>query len=388
MRYDVFVTVWGQDFVKKFTEISLASQLTPGNIPALASESEIHYHIYTDRYSRKYFDLPLAALSEYAEVHFYFYDDISYANGNLQKAIENSDIATAKHNVQRITAQHMLSQLKGSAAVLLDSDFIIADGSLARMHILRLEGKRAVMVPLMRLNESTVSPLLSEDLLAFLAPRDLVRLCLDHMHPIFSAYFLNAEGSTLYPSQLNWKVSQLGGDVNEISGVITRCLFPHPLMIVPDASAGESGVKYFSTMDYDYALRAVSDDGAIHLSRSSDEILICKLSPEGYLVDSKQSEPLSIDSMANFVLNNTNLRHRLFLDQSVFFVADEGGDWEAVNHEAFRFIEATYKAVELVVGQLPKVDPITMVRLKSFLGPIEDFISPQIQSRIEKFLPH
>ena len=62
MRYDVFVTVWGQDFVKKFTEISLASQLTPGNIPALASESEIHYHIYTDRHSRKYFDLPLAAL--------------------------------------------------------------------------------------------------------------------------------------------------------------------------------------------------------------------------------------------------------------------------------------------------------------------------------------
>jgi hypothetical protein len=387
MRYDVFVTVWGQDFVTKFVDLSLSSQLAPGNLPALAAEADVHYHIYTDRDSQVNFEPALASLSEYTEPHFHFYDEIPYSGGTLDQAIQNSDISTAKHNVQRITAQHMLAGLKESAAILMDSDFIIADGSLMRMHQLRLAGKQAVMVPLMRLNEATAGPMLYEDLSAPLDPRDLVRLCLDHMHPIFAAYFMDGARSTAYPSQLNWHVGQFGEDAQKAAGVVTQCLFPHPLMIMPDPSSGERGITYFSTMDYDYALRAVADDTAIHLSRSSDEILICKISPAKYLADSELGEPLSIERMAHFVLNNTNIRHRLFLDQSICYVADEGGNWDAVNQEATRFMEATYKAVELMVGQLPKTDPRTMVHLKSFLGPIEDFISPQVQSRLKGWLP-
>ncbi|MBT4588632.1 MAG: hypothetical protein HN884_02650 [Rhodospirillaceae bacterium] len=388
MRYDVFVTVWGQDFVTKYLEFSLASQLMPGNLPALAAEADIHYHIYTDRASRDYFGSSIKKLAEFAEVHFHNYDEIAYGGGNLQQAIENSDPSTVKHNVQRITAQHMLSALeKGAAAILLDSDFIIADGSLARLHDLRLAGKRAVMALFMRLNEATAAPILRQDLSAHMAPRDLVRLSLDHMHPIFGAYFMGGASSTHYPSQLNWRVEQFGEGAPETAGVISQCLFPHPLMVIPDKTASESGSKYFSTMDYDFALRAVSDDAAIHLSRSSDEILICKISPESYLADGEQGEPLSIERMAHFVLNNTNIRHRLFLDQSICFVANEGGNWDDVNQDAQRFMEATYKAVELMVGQLPKGDPKTMVHLKSFLGPIEDFLSPQVQSKIKGWLP-
>ena len=389
MRYDVFVTVWGQDFVNKFAELSLASQLAPGNLPALAAEAEVHYHIYTDRDSRKFFEPHLTALSEYVEPHFYFYDEIPYGGGTLDQAIENSDPSTNKHNVQRITVQHMLARLEDTAAVLLDSDFIIADGSLARMHALRKQGKRAVMTLFMRLNEVTARPILRDDLAAHLAPRDLVRLSLDHMHPIFAAYFIGEDRPTGYPSQLNWRVSSSANEPesSKAAGVVSQCLFPHPLMIIPDRSASESGSKYFSTMDYDYALRAVSDDSAIHLSCSSDEILICKISPETYLADSEKGTPLTIERMAHFIINNTNIRHRMFLDQSIRFVADEDGNWDAVNTEAGRFIEATYKAVELMVGNLSSADPKTLVHLKSFLGPIEDFLSPQMQSRLQGWLP-
>ncbi len=387
MRYDVFVTVWGQDFVTKFTELSLASQLTLGNLPALSSAADIHYHIYTDRESRQYFDPHIDALAEFAEPHFYLYEEIPYGGGTLDQAIKNSDPSTVKHNTQRITAQHMLSRLKDSAAILLDSDFIIADGSFARLHDLRLQGKRAILTLFMRLNETTVRPLLSPDVTAYTAPRDLVRLSIDHMHPIFAAYFMEAGRSTAYPSQLNWPVIQFGEGPAKAAGVISQCLFPHPLMVIPDNASSESGSKYFSTMDYDYALRAVSDDSAIHLSRSSDEILVCKISPEKYLADNEQAEALSVERMAHFVLNNTNIRHRLFLDQSICFVADEGGNWDEMNIDAARFIDATYKAVELMVGQLPKADPRTMVHLKSFLGPIEDFLSPQMQSKLKGWLP-
>jgi hypothetical protein len=388
VRYDVFVAVWGQPFVRKFMELSLVSQLALGNLPALAKNADIHYHIYTDKASRKFFGPNLLELSEYAQIHFYYFNEIPYGDGNLEQAISNSDIMTIKHNVQRITANHMLSRLENSAAILMDSDFIIADGSLNRMHSLRRKGKRAVMTTLLRLNETTASPLLYKDIPFYLEARNLVKLCIEHMHPIFAAYFKDSQRSTNYPSQLNWWVGDANKNLNARAGVATQCLFPHPLMIEPDLLARDSGAKYFSTMDYDYALRVVADDSDIHLSRNSDEILICKISPEEYLANNDDVKPLSEKRMAQFILNNTNIRHRIFLDQLVYFVADRDGDWDVVSQEANRFIEETYKTVDTMVSRLSIADPITTVYLKSFLGPIEDFISPQLQSRMKKFFPH
>ena len=92
--------------------------------------------------------------------------------------------------------------------------------------------------------------------------------------------------------------------------------------------------------------------------------------------------------MAQFILNNTNIRHRIFMDQLVYFVGNDKGDWDKVSQNATRFVEKTYKSVDALVSQLSIADPINMVYLKSFLGPIENFISPQVQSRMKNFLPN
>ena len=387
MRYDVFVTVWGQTFVRKFVNLSLVSQLAKGNLPALAKNADVFYHIYTDKASREYFEPKLLELSKHVKVQFYYFDEIPFGSGSLEQAILNSDVTTIKHNVQRITANLMLSGLKNSAAVLLDSDFIIADGSLDRMHRLRKKGKRAVMTSLLRLNEAKTSDVLYKDFAFYLEARNLVKLCIKYMHPIFTEYFMDSKHPTHYPSQLNWWVSNSGKNLNTMAGFVTQCLFPHPLMVEPNLLANSRGTKYFSTMDYDYALRVVSDDN-IYLSKNSDELLVCKVSPEEYRANNNTAKSLTGERMAQFILNNTNIRHRLFLDQLVYFVADDRGDWDKIGQNAACFIEQTYKIVDAMVGQLSIADPKTTVYLKSFLGPIENFISPQVQSRIKNFLPN
>ena len=55
MRYEIFVTLWGEKFVKKFLDFALSSQLTPGNLPGLFKEAHILYRIYTDRASEPFF---------------------------------------------------------------------------------------------------------------------------------------------------------------------------------------------------------------------------------------------------------------------------------------------------------------------------------------------
>ncbi|MDA0239886.1 MAG: hypothetical protein O3A84_07640 [Proteobacteria bacterium] len=92
--------------------------------------------------------------------------------------------------------------------------------------------------------------------------------------------------------------------------------------------------------------------------------------------------------MAQFALNNTNLRHRYFMDQPIRFVG--GGDSQAfdkVEAETRRFVEAVYKMIELNLGQFSTDNAKTLVFLKSFLGPIETFMSPQVHARLKDWLP-
>ena len=384
MRYDFYVTVWDDHFINKFIEFSLATQITSGNLAALAEASDIHYHIYTARDSHENFKNRIAILEKYTKVHFYFFDDIPFNNGTLEQTIENGDPTLIKHNVGRVTTQHLLSSLpKNSAGVFLDSDLLIADGKFARMHDLRMQGKRAVMALFMRLNEKTAAPLLRLNLEAYLQPRDLVRLCLNHMHPSFKSFFRNSSQPTSYMCQVNWRVeNNEGGQV----GMISHGLFPYPLMVIPDQSSGDFAKNFFSTMDYDYALRAVSDDQDIYLSQCSDEIMISKMTPESYRNDNATVDSINAKNLAYFIFFNSNIRHRLFIDQPIRFVADEGGNWDAVRAEAKEFIENSYKTIELMMDHLPSEDPRMLMYLKSFLGPIGDFISPQLNTYYKKWL--
>ena len=78
VRYDIFVTVWGERFVQKFLNFALASQLTPGNLPGLSKEADILYRIYTDRSSEPFFWPGLDRLSPHCDIELIFYEDIPY----------------------------------------------------------------------------------------------------------------------------------------------------------------------------------------------------------------------------------------------------------------------------------------------------------------------
>ena len=80
MRYEIFVTLWGEKFVKKFLDFALSSQLTPGNLPGLSKEAYILYRIYTDRASEPFFWPGLQRLSPHCD-EFIFYEDIRFKHG-------------------------------------------------------------------------------------------------------------------------------------------------------------------------------------------------------------------------------------------------------------------------------------------------------------------
>lgn len=378
MHYHVYVTVWGAPYVAKFLDYSLPSQLSPGNLPALARDARVTYTIYTDRQSRPLFDEASAAIEANADLRFRYFDDISYRGQTVADGMAGADPAIVKHNVQGVTARHLIDEAgaEDAAVILLDSDFIIADGAFARVHELRRGGIRAVTAIFLRLGEEDAGPGLKRMLAGGgIGARQLVGLGIEAMHPLGRSFFVDALDFTAYPSQLNWWAGR--------AGFVTHCFFPHPLMVVP----GPAGGKYFSTMDYEFALRAVADDGAIHLARSSDEILICKMSALSYRPGGGRTGTPGIDGLARFIVNNTNIRHRNFMEQPVRFVAGGAeGDWAAAA-DSRKFVEAAYKMAELLISEMRAGDAKSLVFVKSFLGPIENFLSPQVYSRLRSWIP-
>ena len=76
------------------------------------------------------------------------------------------------------------------------------------------------------------------------------------------------------------------------------------------------------------------------------------------------------------------------MDQPVRFVArDDPAAFATVEAESCAFVEASYKAVDLALGSLSTADPKNLMFIKSFLGPIENFMSPQVRSRLEQWMP-
>jgi hypothetical protein len=388
LRVDVYVTVWGAAFVDKYLTYSLASQLTPGNIPALARrEVEFVYHIYTDRASETHFHPGIDALARHADVRFHFYEDIPYKGVRLAEAMVNSPPETVKHNVQRLTSLRFLAEAadaKSDAAILLDSDFVFSEGSWPAMIEARRAGAEAFCAMFLRLDEQDAAPRLKVRIDTGLSGRDIVEIGLEALHPIARAMFVDADPFTSYPSQLNWRVGAsdgAGGRKEHMAGFVTHCYFPHPMLTKPRA-----GLRYTGTMDYEYALRAVGDDSKIALARNSDDFLVCKMTPGSYLAGQPRGGGKSIADLARFAVSNTNLRHRLFMAQPIRFVAGgNDADWSEVEAHSTRLVEAIYAAVEVTLGTA-RSDARTMVFLKSFLGPIEDFASPQTAARLKGWM--
>ena len=381
MRYRVFMTVWGAPYVAKFLELALPTHFSPGNLGALAAEADVTYTIYTDRESDAALRTGVDALDPPCPVDFVYFDEISHRGGTVAEALANSDPRIVKHNVQRLTSLHLLARAaeEGDCAVLLlDSDFILGDGALANAHASRLQGKTVAAAMHMRLSEETAGDTLRARLAegAPLSGPELVGLGLRRLHHVDREHFVDAERFTAYPSHLNWSVGE--------AGFVTHCFFPHPLMVVPP----RGGLRFFSSLDYEIALRASADDAAIHLSRDSDDMLICKISADSYRSEEGTGRVLNLETMARFAIDNTNIRHRLFMEQPIRFRA--GGteaDWQAVERQSAKFVGGVYKAAELILAAAEAGNSRNLVYLKSFLGPIEDFMSPATHSRLSGWIP-
>lgn len=299
MRPFHFINVtWGPRHTGLFLDVSLPTQLAPGNLPALANRAGTIYKIYTTHEDAK----RIRESPVYQKLCQTVTTEIILIEVNPETP---HHLMFAEFHKLAIMAAEKVE----AALVFLAPDTLLSNGSFARLGELVDSGKRAVFTSGIRLTLETFVPAFHERYRAqgqdrvCMTGRELVDLALDHVHPFSEAVIWPARIPV--PSNLFWSVGR--------EGLIGRCFHLHPIVIV----ASPLTASFSSTIDGDYLELACPRGAHTHVICDSDEFCIFEISPKSYMLGLTPSEPIDHRGIARWALLYANRVHRQLVKSSI-----------------------------------------------------------------------
>lgn len=312
-----FITpLWGASYVADYLSVTLPSQLTSGNLLSFGRTEAIYTIVTTEqdaaliRASSAYEDL-----ARILEVEFIYHYPLE-----------------GEHAYQRMSRAYNLALARvkqPQVCFFLTGDDFYSDGLLLMAAESCRSGKRAVMVPTIRVVSETFKVEIENRDNKAIAPSELVGLMLRHEHPMITACVINDPSRMMHrlPSQTLYRLSD---------GYVGRWNVMHPLAVKLPSNPR----PVTSTVDWNYPALHVSHRDEIHVVRNSDEGVIASLAEFGY----SQNEELTrngtkwrrIRNLKDWVNIEWSLNfHVLQMSEPVFLHATPLGDpkWKAAQRE-------------------------------------------------------
>ena len=328
--FHVITAVWGRDFIELFLTTGIPYQLGTGNLAALPEGSR--YRILTAAADRA----RLENANEMRALRARLPVDIVVMD-------EDPGDATRYRRMIRYHRRAVEDALRCEATlVFLAPDHVLATGTMARLVERRAEGYRAVVCPALRLSKESMLDTLAEYGTHDVPPRTLVRLALQHLHPLTLEHMADAQAFSRHPTSVYWPVT--GG------GLVARCFSLHPLMIDPVRRQLPR-----REIDSDYLWRSVPDRALVYVVTDSDDLVVFELSSTRNVVPSGRQMWSKVWRTAT-VANLCDPHQLTFWHQPIrLHWKDVDASWAAAEMESARFAER-------VLGWLPlarRVYPFT-----------------------------
>ena len=258
--------VWGEPYVTQFLDLSLRTLLAPGNIPAVAEVCDCTFRILTlpgqDTHFQGHPMFELLARS--CRVVFTAIDDL------VVPGVHSLTITQAYVRGMRASGPAMTQ----TYFVFLVADYVMADGSLR--HVLRhIEaGASGVTTGNFQIVKEDAGPIVSamvRDPSAPLSvsPRALLRIALDHLHPVVLASMPASASHTMICNRLFWRA----GD----GTLVARFYLRHMLCIRPETDAFEIG----SSCDYSF-IPEMCPSGRVVAIEDSDDYCVIEMQPRAH----------------------------------------------------------------------------------------------------------
>lgn len=296
---------------RDFVDIALPSVLAPANIAAQVEKRYYTYRIAATASARAILEAApcFAELGEHVRVEVETCDAAAMQKDDFAAAFRREAIAAGAAR---------------AAAMFIDPDTVLADNSLQILRSILRMNIRAVMVPRLRLRRATAASALREhywiDGILSINPPDLVRLALDHLHPLARAQFHDT-ARQIDPATLCWRIGT--------EGVLMHAFDYYPLVIYPHAGAP-------SAAPVDHPVLGPLGFGANEISiiRDSKVLVQCQLSDDDTAAPLvPRRDPAAI---AAWAAANTGSFSRLVFRNEIRMLAVEtpSPQWNAVSANA------------------------------------------------------
>lgn len=336
LKIKFLTAIWGARYIEEFARVSLPSYMAAGNLPFVAANTDFEIVIMTSTDSRDKFDeLPIfLKLKALCPVRFIFIDDLittgnygvtltlAYARGILDSGAEQTN----------------------TNFVFMNSDFILADGSLKTL-VGRLQaGERCIMAPSLRARSETAIPALTEAVdytshTLTIPPRRMVQLAFDNLHPTVVGKTVTQEFVTCANhNQIYWQV--------DATTLLARYHLIFMLAIKPEVPMGPVN----SYCDYGFVPELVPS-GQFSIIDDTDDFFMLELQPsvqERHFLRCGRSTQAEI---ATELSNWTTNEHRRFAGIDVVF---RSSDLPAQLAEARIELSQFVAGVQARMSQAPK----------------------------------
>lgn len=199
--YTLIVPVWGQRHLARFAGTVLPSWLAAGNLPALAARGGLRTIVLTGTLDRQQIarSWSFKALEALGTLDILDVDDLfapDHMPVTLTLAFQRGLEAAARHGA--------------GLCIMLNSDFLLADGSLLHVAEVMERGADLVLAPSLRVIaediEADLQAVTAADGVIAAAPRPLTRLALRHLHHTVQTCRMDQTAvRSNTPHQLYWR---------------------------------------------------------------------------------------------------------------------------------------------------------------------------------------
>lgn len=262
--YHFITPLWGLSYARDFLAITLPSELAQGNLGAFQRD-EAGYTIVTTLDVQRLIE----ASPEYEALE---------AMMPVEFIIHGAK--PGEHAYERMTRAYNLALMRvqqPQTCFFLTADDFYSNGLFTTARTVMDGGKRAVMVPTMRVVRDSFRGDIQVNGTYDLGGRELVGLILRHEHPLSTACVINERRQTVHrlPACTLYRMD---------NGYVGRWNVMHPLAIKLPAHPR----RIDATIDWNYPVLALSNPSELYVLRDSDDGIIASLSPYTY----SQSEPI------------------------------------------------------------------------------------------------
>jgi hypothetical protein len=332
LKVKFLTVIWGAKYIEEFASVSLPSLQAAGNLPFMASETDLEIVVMTSRDSQNKFEERgyLEKLKTLCPVRYIWIDDL-ITSGNYGVTLTLAYARGIRDSGSEQTNTHF---------VFMNSDFVLADGSLKTLVAKLREGHRAILAPSLRACSETVVPVLADavnhvDRTLTMSPRTMVQLAFENLHPTVVGKTITQDFVTCTThNQIYWQVDK--------KTLLGRYHLIFMLAIKPEVPIGVVN----SYCDYGFVSELVPS-GNFSIIDDSDAFFMLEVQSAAQEKSFLRCGRKPLDRIADELSTWTTREHRRFAEIDVVF---RSGDLPErlplIREEATRFVSSLHKRMK------------------------------------------